>query len=137
MMRSAQTAGTVAAAVMLGGSILTFAIPVQADTKTYTLSIACRVSVRAVSSSGGVACVAGRDGASMKVTAGDTVRLIAETPVASWSGCTVTSSGPTAYICSVKMDADKNVGNTAPKASEPTPTSSPEGGTTNGGPRRF
>lgn len=122
------------AAVMLPSSFFALALPAQAETKTFSLSIACRVSVRAISSTETVSCVAGRDGATMKVAAGDTVRLVATTAVASWSGCTVTSSGPD-YSCSVKMDSNKDVGNTAPLKVQTTSTAPPS--TTTNGSARF
>jgi hypothetical protein len=125
MMQFIQGCG-VFAAMALAGSFLV--LPAQAQTPLkYGLSVTCRVAVSVKPTTGDLTPCrpAMMDGLSMMVNAGDTVTFRAESAVASWSGCTVTSNFPPVAICSMKMTGPKTVSNTAPPAVKPAPTASP------------
>jgi hypothetical protein len=125
-MQFIQGCGALAALTLAVSSL---AVPAQAQAPgKYVLSVVCRVSVSVKPSTGNLTpCRAGGDGLEMQVNAGDTVVFRAETPVASWTGCTVTPPTPAdagVSICTVKMTANKTVANTAP-AVRPASTASP------------
>jgi hypothetical protein len=103
------------------------AAPAQAQGLTYRLSVACNVSVNIVSPTVNAICTAGRDGAQVRVPAGQIVTLVADGKVASWTGCTTTTTVPD-YTCTVKMAGNVDVTNVAPVKASPAPAPAATGG---------